>query len=1029
MAQRTKRIALDRSYLPIDPNTLLENLHDTGGEDRPEDRVPIIPFEGWNFMPTGYGWRSYFGIGSRLDIDALELPARCRELFVYQKTDLSNFLVALCDTGIWTKQGESAGAWTQAVTLTDPDDGTLLEWSYAILENALYVYRQGAAAAYKCAAPGFAFATHTPNTLNMAGQLGIYKAGTRLGFWDSSDAIAFSSHSDLTDFVPSVSTLANITTLKEKIGKIITVVQHGDGFIVYATKSIIGVVKDLSNTFLWRTTVISNVAGIAYRKNVTIGSPDSEHYAWTSIGLMRIKDFKAEIIAPELYDFLKESQTPIYLKMLEGRYLALQLADDSYVDGIISFYTETVEGETITLAEAHTIWDSMPDPLVITSLEDGDARLVYSAFNLQPDQIAVESESGGCGGIGLCVGEDYPVYQDKFVCPITPVAQLLEITKSGLQANFDSAPFTLNGKTKNLGTIAQPIGSLETQLNNVPVVDKDYTGNVIITSDNERNFFDKITAIWNAYNLHLEGYVAKLKQQLADLSPKLLSTDTTQHISMLEEVFETPLVPVMLGRVGAGVGDEVAAATVYPTATTPITIAGVTVNEYLGRLPYRYELEYGKVGYTYYGIAKPTREVEYSGELSRQTASYVGPFRITVTGRTGSGVAIANGAFVENSTSGDVFTDIDNALTLAGLTITGIASVGGSQLIVFPQNGALTSQSGFSGLTMFDHTGSPWSVVEAGQTLTYNVQDGGAVPGTVSIAMTCHGMRAFDQMTHAFVDQANSDAYCAREQYISYSHPTSFVQYNIAGEASASPNTPPVYDEQDVLDDSLCGRSLEARPRPTIFGMSVSAIPTLFPRIEVIINEIPFIVQQTQTITFTYPPVSFLMQAGTAAPYEVLWKGAYVYDTHLKRWGKMKQDYYQLLDFSPINSTALGTIPYTNFSIQGAMLDADGIMRVFDHLPSDSYLKFGKYGNFRQGFTKLETVRADFRQPCSGQLEIESSHDGRSVDSASTITYDYNNVSRILQGHGKAARWHNIGFKGQFDLSYLELTSWSSSRR
>jgi len=1024
----TKKIELSRSYLPIDPNTLPETMHDTGGEDRPEDRIPVIPFEGWNFMPTAYGWRSYFGINANLGIDALELPAHCRELFTFQKPDLTNFLVALCDTGIWTKAGESAGAWVHEITLVDPNDGTLLEWSYAILENALYVYRQGEANAYKCVSPGFAFSVHTPNTLNMAGQLGIFKAGGRLGFWDSADSVAYSSFTNFVDFVPSVSTLANITTIKEKIGKIINIVQHGDGFIVYATKSIIGVQKDLSNTFLWRAKSISNVAGIAYRRQVTISSPDTEHYAWTSIGLMRIRNFEAEIVVPELYDFLKETQDPIYLKILEGRYLAVQLANEKYVNGILSFYTETVAGETITLAEAYTIWGAIPDIELVTSLDDADARILYSAFNMQPAQMAVESESGGCGGIGLCVDTDYPVYQDKFISPVSPILQLLEILKAGTQATFDTAPFALNDRTRNLGSLAQPIGTLITKKATVIQVNKDYLGDLVITSDNEKNFYDKSTALWHKYNAHLLGYVAKLKNNLTELNPKLLTTGVDTQASIFLFSNETPVYPVGLGDFAGSIKGAVE---IYPSVATPITLAAGSIDEYAGILPYAYELEYGKIGYTYYTIAKPSREMIYTGVLQRNTSKLKGLFQFNVVSRTGSGTNVPVGISHTSSDFGILISEFNDILTAAGLSFVSIATLTGAIEAYFIQNRAVAHQTGFAGLTAKNESGAAWAPATEGVVATYNVQliSNPFTVGTITFNVQASGLEAKDTMTTIFSDNVAVDTYCARVQHISYSHPTSFIRYNIVGEAIVSPNSPPAYSEAVVLADSLCGQGHESRPRPTLFNMAISSPASLIPRIDVIINELRFMIQQGQEVNFTFPGTSFLMQAGSPAPYEVLWKGAYVYDTQLKRWGKLKQDFYQLLDFSPLNSTALKTIPFTQFGLQAALLDVLGNVRLFDSKPIESYLKFGKYGNHRHGFTQLESIRADFRQPCSGRLEVEPSFDGRTIDSTNVRTYDYVDAVQIIQGHGLSARWHNIAFKGHFDLSFLALTSWSSSRR
>ena len=81
MAQQAKYIDITHfcTYLPIDPITLPENSQATTGEDAPEQKIPVIPYEGYNFMPTSVGYRSYFGANSQLNVD--DLPVRAMILF------------------------------------------------------------------------------------------------------------------------------------------------------------------------------------------------------------------------------------------------------------------------------------------------------------------------------------------------------------------------------------------------------------------------------------------------------------------------------------------------------------------------------------------------------------------------------------------------------------------------------------------------------------------------------------------------------------------------------------------------------------------------------------------------------------------------------------------------------------------------------------------------------------------------------------------------------------------------------------
>ena len=172
---------------------------------------------------------------------------------------------------------------------------------------------------------------HVPTFLNMEGQLGIFRAGIQLGFWDSSNAVACSSVVDLFDFEPSVETLASLTTYPKVRGRIVTILPEENNFVIYSTKSIVRCIASNSEVQQWAADSINQVAGIAYPKCVTAGQDEGEHYAYTNIGLLRIAGGEEEVIFPALYDTLSQrADEVIYLTCLAGRYLFFSSANPLY---------------------------------------------------------------------------------------------------------------------------------------------------------------------------------------------------------------------------------------------------------------------------------------------------------------------------------------------------------------------------------------------------------------------------------------------------------------------------------------------------------------------------------------------------------------------------------------------------------------------------------------------------------------------------------------------------------------------------
>src|SRR3990167_5037470 len=354
MAQKAKIVDLRRGFLPTDPNAFPENLVGTQQEDSPEDLIRVIPYEGYNFLPTEYGYRSYFGTASELNLAGL--TSRCSDLLMFQSAGYVNMLIALCEDGIWTSNPATAGGtWTHEYTTTF-DPAIFERWTHTIIGNAAYFYQEAGAVVYKLT-NAFVWSSYTPSFLTMSGQKGIFRAGGRLGFWDADNSVSWSAVLDHTDFTPAIITTADNTKFRDVVGNIVSILSQGDGYVIYSTKTIVGVRLSTGKDSLWNASVVANNTGISYATHACLGNSDATHFAYTTTGLYSIgvynqlsKSHEFTPVLTETIDFIREMQNPVRLFMSEGRFLFISLIDAAYIDGIVSSQIVTIPGMTILLA-------------------------------------------------------------------------------------------------------------------------------------------------------------------------------------------------------------------------------------------------------------------------------------------------------------------------------------------------------------------------------------------------------------------------------------------------------------------------------------------------------------------------------------------------------------------------------------------------------------------------------------------------------------------------------------------------------
>lgn len=1100
MTQLAKVIDITETFVPVDPQAFPENMSFTAREDYPTRGAPIVPYEGYNFMPTSYGYKSYFGTNSTLGIEAL--TSRCDDIFIVQSTTFENILIALCEDGIWTKVGEAAGAWTHAVTLAIPESGSHLNWTKALIGNNLYLYRQGGASYYlmspdailaygasiatgvtgltayaidgsgtglvagaytysvayfnstgalsapctgvvatlgasgsvqlswtkltaavtyriyrtlagvtyyhdlaqpSLATPvrysdaniawtaitlpdvttsyvsiaAYAAQTVTPTFLNMTGQIGIFKAGGRLGFFDSANSVAWSSIDILSEFTPDIQTLAGSAVFTEVKGRIVAIRPHGEGFIIYSTKSIVYVRQDVGATFQWNPVVVLSDSGIAYPHEVSVSTPDTTHYAWATTGMYEITNGTAKVIVPEITDFLKESNDPMYLKMLGGRYLTFSILDATYINGLTQFTTSSTGALSYSFPTATTV----ADYAAAVTLTGTDVCYNMNAIfqgQTATHQAAAEAARAVAGTPAKGSGFYQPLYTAYLSKPgamdsdvtwvATPVATVMP---NGTDANMCPS--------SGDGGLLSSAGS--TTANHVAVAGSD----AYVDGWTIERFVAVQSAIWEAEENARAAFNAAIVNRAAS---------------------------------GSATVDSAIA------VNTPADHQEATIGRYI-RAAHGRHFGYNTCSFWL------TRYIDEAFDL----------IRVKSTGVSSSTKSTSQGSFIVAAGSGGTIGAPAGVLAAMTGDITSIA-----QAAVDARNAAYIVENGPGAQQVhMDYAVLVGSTATAiGNDAGNNYPVGTGVAG-VGVTMSCPaGYTASSSGTVAVL--------CTPT--LSYSTTTTTNAYNRAKDVVIAPTTDTgfcvitgwKYTDVGGVTRTIAAAGGCALPTAPSLAAGTNGSSTLNgdPISNPMSNNgtfcsIPFspvtipAIQATPitwpTETVTYPGATFLLQNGSIGPVYPTLVGALVYDTQLKKWGKLKLNYSKLLDYSPINSSAGAIISSDVFGVRAGALLSSGTISLFDSLPADSYIKYGKIGYYRLGMTTTEEVKIGFRSPSTGILSVETSLDGRTIESLIGMAGAYTNALSFTLNGGTSGRWHNIEVRGNYDITHLQYRGTVNGRR
>ena len=1022
MAQIDKIIDVAKGFVVVDPNTFAKNLSYTVQEDSPEKGAPILAYEGINFLPTAYGYRSYFGANSVLDITAL--TGRCDKVLLYQFATYQNILVALTEYGIKvSRAGVSGAEWVgglgswnfhdwlggkgmiQASEDLALDPNSYYQWTYAVIENVLYTYRQGDAFISRIRPTDIDLSGNItitqlfPNFLNMEGQMGIFRANGRLGFWDSANSISWSSLFDVTDITPSLETLAGNAIFNGVLGRITTILPQGDGFVIYSTKNIVGVRYSNNAASIWEASTITDSAGVAYPHEVTLGLTDLQHYAYTNTGIKAIgaynalnKSHKIDEIITDVYDLLKQKREPVYLNMINGRFLCFSLLSSDYIDGRVSFTFNDIGDLEARILFDGAEWDGLE--VLPTTIEG----------------ISIELDIAG----RIAAGARYGIYLWWTGTGRAMYPSIVTPTSNPFNRETAITPYEIDAYSIHVPNLDLDISS--TFANNTNYAD---ASEITILTDCEPE---------NAVE-YMEGGVVfpglnQVGTEVMGLADDFLVEMIATQLQEWENFTDTQALNKTAIEAIPPAVSSIAGTTIYPTsgsAQTEITAQlaallianpGGTINGNTFTYP-----ESSSLGSFLSGEGAITRN-EFTG-----VGTYNGQYFLDKTfvgGWDVQKVITREYSIRQGTTSGWLATGI------MSLTVMAYPTYIGTYPYVFADAGIPGNVYTFSTISSYD-------AMELQVPLVY-----AASPPLLECLAGSHP--AYTGLWDKNPDYQYG-TYSAR--YVTYkqqSEPTdirSWILWEITWQGGVYPYYIDYADITTItttanpalsLVSSMTAQQSELEWGIIPLGIPAGRFTSTFGAFTIAGADIRTAFATVPPLDVTYPGATFLINDGAPAPLYPTFVGALVLDTALQKWGKLKANHKALLDIAPINSVN-APLSFTNFGMEMGMLAVDGTFNIFDALPAESWMRYGKIGYYRLGVTQIQEVHAHFGMPSSGIISVDTSLDGRVIDGYYSVNTSYNSAVKATAYGGNVGSWHTITISGIYDLTYMEFRGNIAGRR
>lgn len=1112
MSTNSGVIDTTQSMIIIKPDDYPQNFGHTTREDYPVTVYPIQAFDASNVLPTAMGYKSYFDESTSYLLSAL--PAETQKILVYQSANLDNLMLAFGEYGIKVARPTTPTAddWE---TLVDTSSSAVTNvrrlWTYCVIANRLYMYQQGHSKFYALvdqatydAASGaslIAGATRTrlwnkwgtglisyiPSFINMAGQIGLFRADNRLGFWDSDNAVAWSSAVAIEDFKPDVKTFAGVTTFADVQGRIVMVLGSGDDFIIYATKSIVMARGLNSSPEKWSGTAIMSEIGVAFDSQVCAGQPDQLQFCITQAGLLQINQGAPEYIASEVMDYLSKESPSLALSMIDGRYLFISTlnefkgssyqitgtlltdyAGDGYLFPKPTYPTDWPDqiggaagGDNGNIYAGFGDFEPIVDPTTIPKGTQLIPCYDVKGFDSTWANTTYSSITYGLGSIPSKLNASSWVISGFKVEPVVTVNSYYTdkvFDKAGeefVTAIQDVYDRYLQHKAYQDAFVAA-VSAWDFPVNLSKPVAAGLEAGMVAYFDNEviedELYFDLIDGpvqalankcrfwtYWNQYTNMRVRYKFTGVEQVVAGSLQYLFLDGDYGIVNSEVTGTAPLYDINGTKVGTLTGSaswgihtpkawcswsltaervaeisEYAASksSVWPwAAISDVTATDETTMNAVGRymlrfhpgeisngshsaasiskaLWSRYSGDFVSPGYTFYdGVADSGLEAYQTGHAIHIgcTFLYVGPLP-----RKSISVVILPPA------------DDDRGFKYLPFP--------GSLFSCSPEDS--TRQSPFSATRSYANT-----IIEPGGSWFY-------------------GQKEAIYKIHGYPNQA-------------VGAPTHTLVGSVTAEIIMEPGTA---TEVTLYDADLSGwgyipnggfsfRKTHSRHFSTSCPMPISPI-TITPEqsktdagstpdwgitVPPYTPNPPYNWQYPDAIPL--PPTAALFQKGSLSPYYPTYKGAAVYDMLLTKFGVYNNDHKALVNLMPVNRVDSTIMPVIDAGMFGGALRPDCKVSLFKEGNPASYIVYGKIGYYRRGMSLATEAVAHFSVPATGQLIVECSMDGRTINRDLSYAVPLNGDRLAILPFTLRAKWFTIRVEGNFELTYLELRAERKGRR
>lgn len=809
----------------------------------------------------------------------------------------------------------------------------------------------------------------TPAFLNMTGQLGIFSAGTRLGFWDSEDSVSWSSIDDYTDFTPSLTTLAGSSIFSDVQGRIVTIERLGDGFVIYSTQSIVYVKKSESSLLLWEPEVLMQ-SGLSYRKQVTAAGYKKEHWAWTRQGLTKITQSAVEVVVPEILDLMKKHNSPVYLDMLDDRYLMLQIMDED-------FYLRNVLSSTVQVPSSefpYTGSDTVED--LQERLLENIKKADFCAFesSIHASQLAAASNLNTI----VDVNSYAPIYDWKLnvqnaISQASSNAWIRQYSL-GLLEIRDTAWLAGSGTT--YGPLIEwkplPRGLISDFAQSSPMdgISGIRQGTAYAPLNSVASFIKSQIELWKRQDKNTKATIKALPSRKVSFSNSieyLNSYVTGSGPANYYEQWKKARIESMFA--------ESASYFVYE----------VDAERYLHLQYGPAELDISDCAIVYQRQCSKVAKLIFRKSFEQ----FMDIFEISnISYSTGQNSLPSIDAILADLIAGleGRITDLTTSVIQQPIDAlySHIIHYEGTR-VSDGQHVSADIEVYFSAHLHYKHRVKTTVWPEVGQTLT----------GKFDIAKATMSMKGwYNKNTGQSYDRTSG---CAIPMRTALGDGTHRID-------------PPVNEQTGALCSSIAFNSEN-------FIIDVSD------------EEVGTPLTWTYEAPVSLPPTEFMLQEGSPAPAYPTFYGAYVYDLFLKKWGKLDQEYSLLLNYSAINGQNGEPVSFNAFQMKSGVLDSYGAIRLFDDKPSESFIRYGKVGYDRKGFTAAEEVRVGFSSPSTCTVTLEPSITGflaekNLADSVSVVDSRGATLFANL-----SARWYNVVVSGKYDINYLEFRGHSSGRR